>query len=469
MSNFIKNFFINNFAYNTGKYTTQEEAVIISCYYNTEKNPYRLDAFRKFYDSIKHLNHYIVECVIGDAEPELPVEPGIHIVRTQDVLWHKEALLNNIVADLPKEYKYVFWVDADIIFTNQNWMKEAVEKLQINSLVQLFEYCVHLDQGEDSPSFNMETAKSLASVPDKRNPAVWKSFASNWAQEKPEAKSENYDVHGHVGFAWGARRAVLDLCPLYDKALVGGADHIIAHAAVGQIPCSCITNSFTADIDAVNEWSKDFYQTVKGRLNYVSGDVYHIWHGDVAKREYLKRIKEFTPMAKTITEKDENGLYTTNDPTAKVYVKDYLSRREDTKNYVPQSKKPVVATKNLGSKVTKTTTHTYASSVGRGSSYGSGNNNGGYFNNNAPQYDAAGNLIESAVLGYLTDSAIVGGMGGGSLIGGLIGQELRDSGNQNNQVQYGGGDFSGGGANGDFSNNNVQSDSTNVDTSQNFS
>ena len=423
------------------KYTPNNEAVIISCYFNTENNGYRLDAFKKWYASIKHLNHYIIECVVGDAHPELSNDLGIKVIRTQNLLWHKEALLNKIVADLPKEYKYVFWVDADVIFTNQNWLNEAVVELQTNSVVQLFEYCVHLEEGENQPSFDLEKAKQSASDKDKRNPQIWKSFGSNYAQKKVEANSEIYDVHGHVGFAWGARRAVLDLVPLYDKALVGGADHIIAHAAVGQIPCSCITNSFTADIDVVNAWSKEFYNITKGRLSYVKGDVYHLWHGDVYhlwhgdvnKREYLKRVKEFTPVAKTITEKDEHGLYTTNDTNAKQYVKGYFERREDTKLPI---KKPAPG-KNPGGKVTKTATQkpqkpgtTYASHVGRNlGSYGSGNAGGSYSSINNQQYDETGNLITSAVLGYLTDSAIVGGVGGGSIIGGIIGQELRDSNN----------------------------------------
>ena len=453
MKDLIKNLFIKNFLYNTGQYTVNDEAVIISCYFNSENNIYRLDAFRKFYASIKHMNHYIVECVIGDAESQLPDEPGIYKIKTNDLLWHKEAILNKIVSDLPAKYKYVFWVDADVVFTNQNWLNDAVEQLQTNNLVQLFEYCVHLNQGEDVPDFDLEYAKKYASDSQRKNPNFWKSFASNYAQNKSEANSENYDQHGHVGFAWGARKAILELVPLYDKALVGGADHIVAHAAVGQIPCSCITKAFSEDIDAVNTWSKQFYSVVKGNLSYVPGNVYHLWHGDINKREYLKRIIDFTPTAKNITEKDENGLYTTQDPNAKKYVKDYFERRENTTTTISkpsnnklQPKKPV-----------------YTGSYKSGSSSSRGSSN----SNKQPQYDDGGNLITSALLGYATDSALIGGLGGGSLLGGFIGQELRDvsQNNDQNNVQGGGGDFGGGGAGGswDDSNNN------NTDTSQNFS
>ena len=45
------------------------------------------------------------------------------------------------------------------------------------------------------------------------------------------AESLWFDIHGHTGFAWGARREVLDQVPLFDRAIVGTADHIIAHAS----------------------------------------------------------------------------------------------------------------------------------------------------------------------------------------------------------------------------------------------
>jgi hypothetical protein len=133
----LKNIFLYN-----NKYRTHSEAVIIACYYNPTQNPYRLKAFNEFYNSIKHLNHRIVECVIGDSTPELPQTEFISRVNTTSTLWHKEALLNNIVRGLPREFKYVFWIDADVIFTNKNWMIDAVAELQPdkNRMVQLFEY-----------------------------------------------------------------------------------------------------------------------------------------------------------------------------------------------------------------------------------------------------------------------------------------------------------------------------------------
>lgn len=322
MFNLIKNLFNGN------RYKSHPEAVVIACFFNPQRSPYRIKAFNKFYDSIKHLNHHIIECVIGDDVPQLPHNSNIEVVRTPNLLWHKEALLNKVVRNLDKKYKYVFWLDADVIFTNKNWLVESVQQLQTDTIVQPFEYCIHLEQDEEKPNFKVEEYKLFLNVGSRGHKSMWRSFASNWVDKKTLANSEDYDTHGHVGFAWGARRFVLDSVPLFDKALIGGADHIIAHAAVNQIPHKCITKAFTEDIDTVLEWSKKFYNSTRGKLGYVKGDLYHIWHGDTNKRNYLKRVQEFTPKAKNIHKKDDNGLYVTDDRDSSDYMINYFLTRE---------------------------------------------------------------------------------------------------------------------------------------------
>jgi hypothetical protein len=119
--------------------------------------------------------------------------------------------------------------------------------------------------------------------------------------------------------------------PLYDKALIGGADHIMAHAAAGQIPHECITKSFTDNLKEVETWSREFYAVMQGRIGFVEGTLYHLWHGDIEKRQYLKRIKDFTKETKQITQKDSNGLYVKTDNNA--YMEQYYRQREAITTY----------------------------------------------------------------------------------------------------------------------------------------
>jgi hypothetical protein len=359
--------FKNNFLYGN-KYKTHSEAIIISCYFNPQNNPYRLEAFNAFYDSIKHLNHKVIECVIGDSEPQLPINDNITRVHTQNLLWHKESLLNKLIKDLDPKYKYIFWVDADVIFTNNNWLVDSVNELRYKNIVQPFEYCVHLEKGEKPSDFPIGHYRNYCTNPTLKHPRMWRSFCANYVTDRLAADSEVYDTHGHVGFAWGAKREILDLCPLYDRALVGGADHIMAHAAAGQIAHKCITKSFTDDIEAINQWSKKFYSIVGGSIGYVKGDLFHMWHGDLKTRQYLKRVQEFTGPSKNIVARDSNGLHVTDDDT---YVRNYFNEREVRDN--------------------------------------------------------SGDFITSMAIGYATDNAIIGGIVGGDMTGAIVGEMLNDS------------------------------------------
>src|SRR5208282_2558251 len=137
-------------AFNDGRYKTDSRAVIIACFFNPQNSPYRLLAFQKWYRSIKHLNHRIIECLIGEnAKSQLPKSKYISQIRTTSLLWHKESILNQLISELPDNYKYVFWLDTDILFpNNHNWLVEAVEQLQDNNIVQPFEYCIHLNHNQ---------------------------------------------------------------------------------------------------------------------------------------------------------------------------------------------------------------------------------------------------------------------------------------------------------------------------------
>jgi len=316
-----------------------EEAIIISCYFNPMKSPYRKLAFDKFFEGIKGYNHKIVECVIGDSVAELP--DTFEKVYTKSLLWHKETLLNNIIKTLPAKYKYIFWVDADILFTNPTWLEEGIKVMKAGAnMIQPFEYGIHLMKDELEPSFNVNAYRRTCSNPVLRHKQLWRSFCSN---HPGLSGNNNYDAHGHVGFAWGIKREILDKVPggLYDKALIGGADHIMAHAAAGQINHNCIAKSFTDDIDAVNQWSRTFYVAVEGKLGFVKGDVNHIWHGDLKDRQYLKRITEFTPATKRIHQRDANGLYIHDDVDDTNYMTQYFMMREILDDEVIIEEQPV--------------------------------------------------------------------------------------------------------------------------------
>jgi hypothetical protein len=225
-------------------YYPYDGAVILSCYFNATDSPYRRDAFLQFYDTIKHLNHRIVECLIGDQKPTLPSSPFISVVRTNNVLWHKESLLNGLIRSLPEQFRFVFWVDGDIIFKNRYWIIDSVEALYKYPVIQPWEYVLHLEQDAHEPpqlAYDQRSHVFDKTLQDRR---IWKSFGSNVAQQLPCIHDQHYDVHGHSGYAWGMRRDILDKIYLFDSAIIGSGDSVMAQSFFGDLDSPCIVNTF---------------------------------------------------------------------------------------------------------------------------------------------------------------------------------------------------------------------------------
>jgi len=151
----------------------------------------------------------------------------------------------------------------------------------------------------------------------------------------------------------------------------------MAHAAVGQIPHKCIINAF-GDNKEIMEWSKHFFEVCKGNLKFVNGDLYHLWHGDVEKRQYLNRIKEFAPISEKIVQKDKNGLYVGN-KNSQQYVTHYMKNRE-------------------------------------------------------PIHDVDDGFTRSMMMGYMTDNELLGYMYGGNRFGAHLGASMRHSSKHHQEV-----------------------------------
>jgi glycosyltransferase involved in cell wall biosynthesis/D-alanine-D-alanine ligase-like ATP-grasp enzyme len=302
----------------TQKYQPHPEAAIVACYFNAKRSPYRIKAFHYFYQSIQHLHHSIVECTIGNSTPQLPKTSSIHQVRATSLLWHKETLLNRAIAELDERFKYIFWLDADVLFTNPNWLVEGVERLQTATILQPFEYCLHLERDRFIP----------APTPLAQNPQAWRSFCATLKTASNYQINANHYDCGNVGFAWGARRSILAAVPLFERALVGGADRIVAHAAAGQIPHPLVEKAFGDNLIEVERWSSEFYAQTEGKIGYVTGDLYHLWHGNLSDRQYITRSQDFKGKTQSITERDEQGLFTTDDPQIDRYMQGYFDRRE---------------------------------------------------------------------------------------------------------------------------------------------
>jgi hypothetical protein len=275
-------------------YAAAAELGILTTYYNPSRFQTKLHNFREFiapFASWTATQVVIVECAFGDEPFALPATPHTTLrCRGKDVMWQKERLLNIALEALPSQYRYVAWIDADVLFANPRWAVDACEALTVVPVVQLFRCAFHLPRGATSHTFTGEGT----------DPSARESFGAvheRW----PEAVAMGANPgglppfhHGHPGFGWAARRSFLDERGFYDHCIMGGGDHAMVHAMCGDTASTCVAQELGLDTPAHRafvEWADAVHGDVRGRVGHVPGELLHLWHGDMKNRNYGKRYE----------------------------------------------------------------------------------------------------------------------------------------------------------------------------------
>ena len=126
----------------------------------------------------------VVECAFGERPFVLEDRPHInHVgVRARTMLWHKECLINLGVRHLPRDWRYMAWIDSDIRFRRPHWAAETVHGLQHYGLLQPWDTCYDLgpttrtwtstarSAGSTAPAARSFKARAAAAMPATSSP-----------------------------------------------------------------------------------------------------------------------------------------------------------------------------------------------------------------------------------------------------------------------------------------------------------
>lgn len=253
----------------------------VTTFFNPARFKSLLNNYFIFSDALKKqgVNLLTVECAFGDDEFEIPDGPNVHRVRGESVMWQKERLINFGVSQLPPECKYFGWLDCDVLFTDDNWAKTAVEKLQKAHIVQLFKKVIYLPQGH--LSFNgKDKVTQVQGV-------IWQKMVHrNWLQRR-KLKELPFSS---PGFAWAARREFFeDLGGIYDKNIIGSGDTFLVDCFLDSWDIHGFVKKFT---DPMKVHMLEWCERLKKKqpvLDYVPVDIWHLWHGSLKNRRYMDR------------------------------------------------------------------------------------------------------------------------------------------------------------------------------------
>lgn len=215
----------------------------------------------------------VVSEALGPAPlPSLPVWHHLK-VETPHPVWIKENLVNLGASELPEDWKYVAWIDADITFLNQNWVQDTLSELRSYDIVQLFHTAVNLGP----------TGESLK---------IDKSFGYMYRDSgTPYTKSDKYGFW-HPGYAWACtRKAFEQMNGLIDWAILGSGDRHMALAWIGRVRDSAPGNISPNYASLLS----DYERVCRGlEVSYVPGTILHHWHGRFEDRRYKERWEILT-------------------------------------------------------------------------------------------------------------------------------------------------------------------------------
>lgn len=288
---------------------------IVTCLFNPAGYARTAAKYQQFRAQLRH------DCVVTAElswDNTFLAEDGLHFHGSAShILWQKERLLNLAIQELPAECDKVAWVDADLLFQNPDWIRDAEAMLEDYPVVQLFESVVNLG-------------------PDGRPMSRTQSWGSAAETTTPQLADHQ------VGHGWAIRR---ELIPdgLYDGMITGGGDWLMASAWLGHLDRRLLEHLPVPVHDDYHRWAEPQTAAVQGRVGCVPGEILHLYHGEKTRRLYFERYTllrqhSFDPAHDLQRDDQDLWVWSGNKPELANAVKSYFQfRREDDSEVAVQS------------------------------------------------------------------------------------------------------------------------------------
>ena|SRR5438093_6393950 len=299
----------------------------ITCYFNPIGYKTRLRNYQAFRQRLA-VPLLTVELSF-DGNFQLRRDDADIVVQLQGrhVMWQKERLLNVALQLVPPACDRIAWLDCDVVFERSDWPERAIRALDQFALLRLFHkrHDLPRDAPVDQLRLPDSSAESMADIAD-----------PDAVLEDPLRPAAPLEQRTSPGLAWAGRRDVLAKHGVYDACILGSGDRAILCAALGQF--DYIARALRMNrrrLEHYLTWAEPFFESVHGRIGYLQGRIFHLWHGDRNDREYRERqalLEKFEFDPYTDIAVDGNGCWRWNSdkPDLHESVKRYFeSRNED--------------------------------------------------------------------------------------------------------------------------------------------
>jgi len=263
---------------------------------------------------------YVVELTYG-SDKYYVTDPKNkrHLQLRADVpLWHKENMINiGVKKLLPKGWKAMAWIDADVEFENSSWALDTLKVLNgCKDILQPFSHAIDMNKEKNAMS-------------------IFPSFGFQYSKF---SKYGGIEINmWHPGFAWACTRSAYEkMGGLYEMSILGSGDHNMSLSFIKRGMHSLNQDTTQAYKDSVEE----FESRVKNlRLGYVPGVIRHYFHGSKKNRQYMERWKllvkyAYNPYQHIRKNKDGLLIPTSSCPTGLLSdIMHYFSERNEDEGF----------------------------------------------------------------------------------------------------------------------------------------
>lgn len=290
-----------------------------------------------------HIKLYTVEAAFGKRHHEVVerINENHLLLRIKSEIWIKENMLNLGVRHLlPRDWKYLAWIDGDVIWNDENWGLEALQQLQHYEVIQ--PWTDGLDLGNygnvlshfksfGSQHYHQFDNDLMHSMSGRTPGRAIHGLAP--ASAMPEM---DYRRFGHTGYAWACTRMFWEnVGGLMDFCILGSADHNMALAMVGKVDFSINGKMSDGFFQKCHEWQEKAVRITHNQVGSTHDRLEHFFHGAKRRRFYTERWKilvhfKFDPI-KDLMYDDQGVLHLIGKPDLEHAIRHYnRSRHEDS-------------------------------------------------------------------------------------------------------------------------------------------
>lgn len=309
-------------------------------------NPYRWQTRRHLLNDVRHhfacspnVKLYVGELAYGDRPFEVTGDHDNDCqFRTDNELFHKENILNEVIRMFPHGWKYGAYVDADFSFTRHDWALEAIHKLQHHEFVQLFSSYADIGPKIYGGSQVLRLNRSFAATYVDNDYCIPKNVQpGGWGLCDYGGK---FQPCGATGGAWAFRNsAFCTVGGLLDQCILGHADWFMAFGLVSQKAPDMHDDKYHCNyVEHIDSWQRRA-GLLKRNIGYVDQFAVHHFHGSKKNRGYSTRDiilakHQFDPVQDL--RKNWHGIYELNGnkPELRDAIRSYfISRSEDNPTF----------------------------------------------------------------------------------------------------------------------------------------